>query len=792
MMKSTTLKMQNRNPCPALFMTPVIQWNGDVTVCCYDPMMELRVGNINEKPLEDIWYSEEMHKRRIMQIMGDFSYPSKCLACKNVDGIQITDKEIVEYLKNVGREDLISLYMFKQGKNHSTKDTIYVNPEKFSKQSWEKNFYYYLGKDGFEKGYHFLEGKGKGFFSFDINSNFALEKVKSIKVSANLATLNNLPNANSNISLIINGSEIGKNNISPLMGGKGSVYTWVITNKKLIDSLKEDFTITFSSEDIGLCILTRPSNSLNRYYPIKLEFSKKRMEVKFDAGANLTNNEWDKEFSKYSGKDGSSFIYGYDSGFFEYSFHSKLPKKSKIIISANLATFGWQDNKMVRRKGKVAVKFDGINLGERMVYPLEEGVGRTYSWVLEDTKGINCEGDHTIRFEPIASTGLAILEKQSEKKHLPITIRLVNDCELNGDIKQIAKSLINQPLEKPICNGFWKTPTVNWNGDVTVCCKDSDMQLKLGNLLEKGFNELWWDNIYANVTRLNHIKGDLSTIPLCSTCKFKEDMEQMPSTDIEEYLRYILGGGNLPKYQDSFLTIELTNKCNMKCIMCPQAEGNLWRSSRGEDEFGFMKLKDFKIIIDKLLAEKQSFRDIVLFWFGEPLLNPDFKEMVTYLESKRDKKLFDRILIHTNGSLLTKELSDFLIKLKGDFFFHFSIDAATKETYEKIRVGGDWNEVLANIQYFLQKKKGKKNISAVLQFIVMEENKNELGKFKEDWSNFFRENNMKFSVATMGNFDPKYYNFIFFRKLANQSFVSGKGFLKVPEGFYQEQLDKIN
>ena len=40
----------------------------------------------------------------------------------------------------------------------------------------------------------------------------------------------------------------------------------------------------------------------------------------------------------------------------------------------------------------------------------------------------------------------------------------------------------------------------------------------------------------------------------------------------------------------------------------------------------------------------------------------------------------------------------------------FSIDAASKETYDKIRKGSDWDKVMKNINYFLdlKKKKGKK------------------------------------------------------------------------------------
>jgi radical SAM protein with 4Fe4S-binding SPASM domain len=148
-----------RKPCAAIFMTPVIQWNGDVTTCCHDPKIELKIGNINETPLDELWNSPEMTKRRIMQINGDFSYPSKCLNCKNVDGLSITDEQVIDYLISNGREDLINNYATLHKFNlkpkfkvlAKTSEIIEIDPFMPRAQSWDENFGKYLGEDGFKK-----------------------------------------------------------------------------------------------------------------------------------------------------------------------------------------------------------------------------------------------------------------------------------------------------------------------------------------------------------------------------------------------------------------------------------------------------------------------------------------------------------------------------------------------------------------------------------------------------------------------------------------------------------------
>jgi radical SAM protein with 4Fe4S-binding SPASM domain len=69
-----------------------------------------------------------------------------------------------------------------------------------------------------------------------------------------------------------------------------------------------------------------------------------------------------------------------------------------------------------------------------------------------------------------------------------------------------------------ICSGFWKTPTISWTGEVTVCTRDNGLDLKVGNLNEQKFSEIWWENDNIKQKRLAMIKKDFSLIPLCKDC----------------------------------------------------------------------------------------------------------------------------------------------------------------------------------------------------------------------------------------------------------------------------------
>jgi radical SAM protein with 4Fe4S-binding SPASM domain len=77
------------------------------------------------------------------------------------------------------------------------------------------------------------------------------------------------------------------------------------------------------------------------------------------------------------------------------------------------------------------------------------------------------------------------------------------------------------------CPALWETPSINWNGDVTVCCTDILFKLKIGNINKNTLKELWNSPIMTEF-RIKHIKGETKDIPVCNECTGMEprDKEQ--------------------------------------------------------------------------------------------------------------------------------------------------------------------------------------------------------------------------------------------------------------------------
>jgi len=133
---------------------------------------------------------------------------------------------------------------------------------------------------------------------------------------------------------------------------------------------------------------------------------------------------------------------------------------------------------------------------------------------------------------------------------------------------------------------------------------------------------------------------------------------------------------------------------------------------------GLMSMDLFKKIIDELDG---SVYDVNLFHRGESLIHPKLSSMVAYCHGKG---MHTRL--HTNAGLLTGDRAIELIDA-GLSYISFSVDGYSKEVYDKTRLGGDFDETMANINRFLELKRqrGNKTPYSVLQVMeIGEEDEN--------------------------------------------------------------------
>ena len=68
-----------------------------------------------------------------------------------------------------------------------------------------------------------------------------------------------------------------------------------------------------------------------------------------------------------------------------------------------------------------------------------------------------------------------------------------------------------------VCSAFWKSPVIGWDGELTVCTRDSHLANRVGNVREHRFSDLWWGPSMASRRRRVERKN-YEGLPPCGDC----------------------------------------------------------------------------------------------------------------------------------------------------------------------------------------------------------------------------------------------------------------------------------
>jgi len=170
------------------------------------------------------------------------------------------------------------------------------------------------------------------------------------------------------------------------------------------------------------------------------------------------------------------------------------------------------------------------------------------------------------------------------------------------------------------------------------------------------------------------------------------------------------------------IDIDITNKCNLKCQMCPRTDlvkrGIFW-------EEGYVDFGVYEEIISQ--GMENGLCSVKYNILGEPLIHPDLPDMIRYA---KEIGIVDTML-NTNGTLLTEGLGIKLIESGLDKLF-FSFDSPHEDVYNKIRAGASYHKVLNNIKRFIQIRNKMKSITPLTRasMVLMKENIHERDDFR--------------------------------------------------------------
>lgn len=205
--------------------------------------------------------------------------------------------------------------------------------------------------------------------------------------------------------------------------------------------------------------------------------------------------------------------------------------------------------------------------------------------------------------------------------------------------------------------------------------------------------------------------AELASLPFGSQA-FKDANERLAVED-EAALRPIV------RAMPTWINLTSTTVCNLKCFMCNQfLDPNSPKVIMDED------------VYDRVVRELYPYaKTMQLSAFGEPLMTPRMDQKLDDLERYGVK-----LEMVSNATLMMKESSfrEKLIRALGAITF--SLDGATRLTYNSIRTGADFDVVVDNITRFCDLRWAmpkEQRPHLTLNFILMKRTLPEAPKFVE-------------------------------------------------------------
>ncbi len=198
-------------------------------------------------------------------------------------------------------------------------------------------------------------------------------------------------------------------------------------------------------------------------------------------------------------------------------------------------------------------------------------------------------------------------------------------------------------------------------------------------------HDMWFGSWFAK------LRENIETRALadgCSVCKRNINDRLFKST-----LAQVYDCAGLPEKYPKMMEFELSNQCNLACIMCKGFLSSTIRRDRDRlpplenpyDENFVDQLEEF---IPHLLE--------VRFYGGEPFLQKICWEIWERISKINPSTL---IVVTTNGTTLTDKQKRLIEK--GRFRFNVSLDSLDKENYERIRVNSHFESVMTNLKYLV-------------------------------------------------------------------------------------------
>jgi sulfatase maturation enzyme AslB (radical SAM superfamily) len=239
-------------------------------------------------------------------------------------------------------------------------------------------------------------------------------------------------------------------------------------------------------------------------------------------------------------------------------------------------------------------------------------------------------------------------------------------------------------VDSIICLRPFYSLELNLKGDVSVCCPAWSKGM-IGNTKSKSLLEIWNGKPLQHMRRMM-LEGSWEKIcrPNCPhIMQYRMNGGKVLLADSDNYvitpdiISAVRSRQTNLSAGPTWINLANSSACNLHCIMCG-------REKYQDDD---RRMKQEITEVRQLLP---GVRELFLTGNGDPFARSDTRELMLNLDSSLYPDL--KINLLTNGLLLPKYWER--IRHLNFGCLNISCDAGTKETYEKIRLGGRWQDLI--------------------------------------------------------------------------------------------------
>lgn len=249
---------------------------------------------------------------------------------------------------------------------------------------------------------------------------------------------------------------------------------------------------------------------------------------------------------------------------------------------------------------------------------------------------------------------------------------------------------------KTFCIKPWTQGAVLTNGDFAMCCISREP--KTYNLKTHSITD-WW-----NSNELEDVRQQMLANKQVSSCEICYQLESNGGTSLrqksnaeykifEAYVEKMLAYYQYPKSLPVELELQLTNLCNLKCLMCFDTDSSSILTENKVLKISDLSNKEFAVTkheVEQIKLWLQSKPKLVNFRGGESFIVPEIKNILEWAIAE-DLLTDTQVHITTNGTSVTPEWMALLRQIP-KLRIMVSVDAVGKLN-NYIRFGSNWEKL---------------------------------------------------------------------------------------------------